>query len=173
MGKGLSRSMARAGNSAATIQKSTLSLNGKTITVDGATGVGFGSLAFGGFREGNIMLLGAVGYVGISTESTDVTVDFEGDLAVGSTPASDGTLSAGDADIIPSSAIGPASTRAIAEARFTQDDGSICGVVLDNTDGSLELNLNLLIDDADISADGVELTLTGVLVIAYIVLGDD
>lgn len=45
--------------------------------------------------------------------------------------------------------------------------------ILDNTDGSLELNLNLLIDDANISADSQSLTASGELHIVYSVLGDD
>ena len=46
-------------------------------------------------------------------------------------------------------------------------------MILDNTDGSLEINLNLLIDDADISADGIPITADGEFQILYTMLLDD
>ena len=47
------------------------------------------------------------------------------------------------------------------------------GAIFNNTDGSLELNLNVLVDDADIDADDIPCTADGELFIAYIMLGDD
>ena len=45
--------------------------------------------------------------------------------------------------------------------------------MLDNTDGSLELNLNLIIDDAAVSADDQDFTVDGYVDLIYAVLGDD
>ena len=56
--------------------------------------------------------------------------------------------------------------------RGLQADGAHCGVIFDNTAGALEVNLNLLIDDADISGT-VAITVSGTVDISYIMLGDD
>ena len=88
---------------------------------------------------------------------------------IGSAPTADATLSGSEVDIIASTALGAATAGVSPRARGT----NATQVILDNTDGSLELNLNLLIDDANISADSQSLTASGELHIVYSVLGDD
>lgn len=168
MGKGLPRSMARGPERRQEIVKKTIPIN-HTIVVDGATGVGFGSVVIGALPEGNILLLGAVAYVGLDAPASGIVADFDGDYSIGTTPASDATLSGADVDVIASTA----TTQAVATVAPATRSANATQAVLDNTDGSLELNLNLLIDDADISADDVEIAATGFLHLAYIVLGDD
>ena len=113
---------------------------------------------------------GTAGFAGSGADA-NLTDTWSGDFGVGTTPASDATITAGDVDIIASTAIGPATAEAIAAARVVEAHGD---VIFDNTDGSLEINMNVLIDAADIVDDqSVVLTLSGVLQIAYIVLGDD
>jgi len=65
--------------------------------------------------------------------------------------------------------LGAATARVSPVVRAT----GVTAAIFDNTDGSLEINLNLIIDDATISADDVEFTASGVLEIVYCVLGDD
>ena len=76
-----------------------------------------------------------------------------------------------EVDLIQSTALGAATAKVSPVARGTHAV-AITGTVLDNTDGSLELNLNLLIDDANISG-AADFTATGVVELSYIILGDD
>lgn len=170
MVKGLARSLSRGSPVSAPIQKQVISVDGAALTVDGATGVGFGSLVLGDFPEGNILFLGAVAYMQFTGPTSGGLVDtYSGDYGVGTTPASDATISGADVDIIGSTAVGPA----VAEASPITRGTGVTQAVFDNTDGSLEINLNFLVDDANISADDVVFTVTGTLYISYVILGDD
>ena len=175
MVKGLQRSISRGGaDRATTVVKRTYSVSGGSLVVDGAAGVGFGTLVIGGLPEGNILLLGALGYFKFTGAVTaGLTDTWEGDYGVGTTPASDGTITAADVDIVPSTAIAAAVAEDSARTRGTDATGAKVGQVFDNTAGDLELNLNLLIDDASISADDVVITVNGELSIVFVVFGDD
>lgn len=169
--KGLPRSLTRGGNKQP-VRRLDLKFNSVAISVAGTTGVGFGSAVIGDLPEGNILLLGAVAYATFTGPTSAALVDtFDGDYGIGSTPADDATITNGDVDIIQSTALGAATAEVSPRARGTSA-AATAGVILDNTDGSLELNLNLLIDDANISGT-VAMTATGVLHLSYIVLGDD
>lgn len=170
MSKGLPRSLSRASGTAAAQRTSVITVRDKVLTVDGATGVGFGSVVIGDFKEGNILFLGAVANMQFTGPTDAGLVDtWAGDFGVGTTPAGDATITGTDVDLIASTAIAAATAEASPVTR-----GELAGVaILDNTDGSLEMNLNLLIDDANISADDIDITVNGELYIMYAVLGDD
>lgn len=171
MSKGLPRSLARGGNRQP-VRRLDLKFTNAAISVAGTSGVGFGSAVIGDLPEGNILLLGAVAYATFSGPTSASLVDtFDGDYGIGSTPCDDGTITNGDVDIIQSTALGAATAEVSPRVRGTSAS-STAGVILDNTDGSLEINLNLLIDDANISGT-VAMTATGVLHLSYVVLGDD
>jgi hypothetical protein len=155
--------------------KQTFALKAAPITVNGATGIGFGSAVIGDFPEGNILFLGAVSYLQLTTvAASGIIATYDGDYSIGTVPTANADLSgAGEADIVPSTALGAATAKVSPLVRGTQSSGALAGVVLDNTDNSLELNLNLLIDDASISADGIAFTADGSVTILYSVLGDD
>jgi len=174
MSKGLPRSLSRGAPQQQEIIKQTFVIDSVPIIIDGATGVGFGSAVIGDLPEGNILLLGAVAYLQVvGTGGQAGLVDtWAGDFGIGTTPASDGTLSAGDIDLVDSTPLAAATAEASPRTRGAGATATNAAI-LDNTDGSLELNANVLVDDADISADGVTATLVGELYIAYIVLGDD
>lgn len=176
MGKGLPRSQARGAPLRQEIIKQTVVVRDATVTVS-ATGsaIGFGSAVIGDLPEGNVLLLGAVAYMQLSGSGSDanLTADWEGDFGVGTTPADDATITAGDVDVIQSTALAAATAEVGPRTRGT-NAAAICGTVLDNTDGSLELNLNVLIDAADITDDeSVDLTANGELQISYVMLLDD
>lgn len=168
--KGLPRSLSRATPIAAPIQKVRVPID-HTATIDGATGVGFGSVAIGYLPEGNLLFLGAVSYLTVTKTSgaTGITTTFDGDYSIGTTATADATISGTDANIIGSTALGAATAGVSPTVRASNSTST----VLDNTDGSLELNLNLLIDDASVSANDQDVTLAGHIMLAYIVLGDD
>ena len=145
-----------------------------TMTMTGATGIGFGTAVIGDFPEGNILFLGCVAYLEFAGDVTgDLADTWSGDFGVGTTPLTDGTISAGDVDLVPSTAVGPAVAEVSPKTRGAEADGSLSGVIFDNTDGSLEINGNLLVDDADISGDTAVVTVTGELYINFVVLGND
>jgi len=174
MTKGLPRSTARGAAARQEIMKQTIKVKNGSLVVNGATGVGFGSLVIGDLPEGNILILGATSYFAFAGAGGQATLSdtWNGDYSVGSAPTADASLAGAEIDIIGSTP----TTVAVAEVSPRTRGVSVTATnaaVIDNTDGSAELNLNLLIDDADISADGLVFTVNGELMLAYIVLGDD
>lgn len=171
MGKGFPYSMSRAKGGDVPLKKTTLAIRNLAISVAAvSTGIGWGTAVIGDFPEGNILILGTVANLQFTATGTNATTTFDGDFSIGTTPTADSTLSTTDADIIASTALGAATARVSPVAR-----GALgTPFLVDNTTGSLELNLNLLIDAANITDDTtVPLTVTGEIYIAYIVLGDD
>lgn len=169
--KGLPRSLARGTPAVAAIQKLSIPVRNLALNVvDGAPG--YGTAVVAGLPQGNLLYLGAVAYLQFSTSDADITATFDGDYSIGTVPTADSDLAdAGEADIIPSTALGAATAKVSPVVRGASTD-ALGGGIIDNTDGSLELNLNLLIDDAAISG-AAAFTVNGVVHIAYIVLGDD
>jgi len=173
MTKGLQRSLSRApiASRPAALLSHTIVLTNAALTLDGASGVGFGSLVAGQLPEGNIILQGGVAYLQFAGSGSDAgLVDtWAGDYGVGSTPASDGTISAGDVDMVGTTALAAAAAEVSPRTRGTGNTQ----VILDNTDGSLEVNVSLLVDDADVSADGIPITVSGEIEILYTKVLDD
>ncbi len=171
MSKGLPRSLGRANPQLAPIMKQRIDVSDVAIAVaDGAPG--FGTVVIGDLPQGNVLFLGATAYLQFSTDDADVTAAFDGDFAIGTVATVDGNVSdPGEADVIPSTALGAATAKVSPRVRAVSTD-AIGGGVIDNTDGSLELNLNLLIDDAAISG-AASFTVNGVVWVLYSVLGDD
>lgn len=167
--KGLIRSLSRGPKAQAPIVRQAFVLNDLAITVDGATGVGFGTVVAGDFPEGNILFLGGISYLQFYSADVGVTTTWTGNYGVGSTATADATLSTTDVDLIASGAISAATAGLSPVTRSS----NATVVMLDNTDGSLELNLNFIVADATISADDVPFVVDGYIELVYIVLGDD
>lgn len=165
--KGLLRSLGRNPAQQA-VRKQLVRVTNKAISVAGTTGVGFGSVEIGDLPSGNILLLGAISYLQFTTVDADVQATFDGDYSIGSAPTADASLAGAEVDLIPSTPLGAATggvSPVVRGANATQ-------VMLDNTDGSLELNLNLLIDDVNISGPG-DFTVSGFVMLLYSVMADD
>lgn len=170
MTKGLPRSLAHSSQQRSKIEKKTIALRNVAITVAGLTGVGFGSAVIGDFPEGNILILGAVANLQfLGPTSANLVDTWTGNFGVGSTPASDGTITVGDVDMVASTALAAATAEL---SPLTRGTGAT-PAILDNTDGSLEINLNLLVADASIDANGVVITANGEVYLSYVILGDD
>lgn len=173
MTKGLPRSMSRGPAQVQEIIKQTLRLDRITVSVT-ATGaaVGFGTVVVGDMPEGNILLLGVVAYVRASGTGSDANLDatWDGDFSIGTAPTADVTLSGAEIDLIASTAFGPATAEVSPLVRAVNATQAI----LDNTDAAMEINMNVLIDAANI-VDGATcvLTLSGFVQLAYIVMLDD
>ena len=172
MGKGLPRSMSRGAAQRRDVIKQNFVIDG-TVTVS-ATGsaVGFGTAVIGDLPEGNILLLGAVAYLSLAGTGSDanLTATWDGDFSIGTSPTADVTLSGTEVDIIGSTALGAATAEVSPRVRAVNATQAI----LDNTDGSMELNLNVLVDAATITDDqSVVLTASGILQLVYVVMLDD
>lgn len=148
--------------------KEVVPVRAKTINVaDGAPG--FGTMVITGLPQGNILFLGAVSYLRFTTADADVIAAFDGDYSLGTSPTADNALAGTEVNLVPSTPLGAATAKV---SPYVRGVSTANGVILDNTDGSLEVNLNLLIDDASISG-AAAFTVDGVVRLAYIVMGDD
>jgi hypothetical protein len=170
--KGLPRSIRRAAPTQGSVLKRLrIQLEDKAITVaDGAPG--YGTVVIGDFPEGNVVYFGGVAMLQFTKTDADIIATFEGDAALGTAATADGTLSGAEVDLIASASMGAAATDGVSPNTRYASAVALSGTVFDNTDGSLEINLNVLIDDGSISAAG-SLTVDGWVEILYAVLGDD
>lgn len=170
--KGLPRSTGRGSPQTQEIVKAVVPFTAALIC-SGASGVGFGTVAIAGLPEGNILFLGCAAYVQLSKDTVlgaAGTLDaFTGSYSVGSAATADATLSGAEVDVVASQATAAATAGVSPLTRGT----GVAQSIIDNTDSSKSLNLNVLLDDASVSADTQHLKATGTLYLAYIVLGDD
>ena len=177
MSKGLQRSLGRGPVTKQDVQNLHYAISGSLDITGVAATVDAGTFVIGGLPQGNILLLGAVSYVAVDAGTDAEVIDnWAGDYGIGSIPNADVDLAdAGDDNFIPSTALlAGGADKLSPRARATSTVGTEQGVILDNTDGSLELNFNLLIDDNVIDDAGVGTFLvTGDLFLALVVLGDD
>jgi hypothetical protein len=121
-----------------------------TVAAAGA-GVGFGTVPIGDLPTGMLFITHAKGSIKLQTTDTDISATFNGDFAIGTTPTADATVTSTDADILPLTAVGPAVARVAPAVSARKANAAAVGdFFLDNTAGGLELNLNVLIDAADI-----------------------
>lgn len=150
MTKGLKRTLKRASSSDLSLIK-TIPLTNLSFLVDGASGVGFGSVVVDGLPKGNLSILSVFTNVNFTTSSSGVTSTFDGDFSIGTAPATSASLSGTVSNLIASTALGAATAKVSPTKRVV----NATPLIVDNTDSSLEVNLSLLIDDANISADDV------------------
>ena len=171
MSKGLPRSRGRGNPQLGGVQKKVFHLSALALSVSAvSTAVGWGTAIANDFPEGNLQILGVVANLQFTSSGANITATWTGNFSLGSTPTADFTLSGTDADFLASTALAAATAKVSPVTRGANGTPFI----LDNTDGSLELNLNLLIAAATITDDTtVPVTVTGEIYVAYIVLGDD
>ena len=172
MVKGLIRSLSRGDKRKQEIVKERIVISSTVSVVSVGSAVGFGTLVIGDFPQGNVLFLGAVSYLNFRGTGSDanLTATWDGDFSIGTGPDANGTLAGIEVDIIGSTAVGPAVAEIAPVVRAT----NAAQAIFDNTDGSLEINLNVLIDAGAITDDEtVVLTVTGELLLCYTILGDD
>ena len=176
MSKGLPRSQAHGDPLRLPITRRIFKAKDLTMVIDGTSGAGFGTLLLGDWPEGNVVLLGAVGYFEFkgSGSDADLSDTWEGDYGIGTAPVASNAspMTADLVDILQPAALAAATAEVSPRTRNTHLPADI-GEVHDNTDGSLELNLNLLIDDANIAGIDTVITVNGELHLVFLMLGDD
>lgn len=169
MGKGLPYSLGR--GKSAKIYKETIKLRAFPIDLS-ATGsaIGFGTAVIGDFPEGNVLILGTVANLQVTNVDTDATTTFVAGFALGTAPTADLTLSGAEVNLVAETSFGAATARVSPTVR-----GALgTPFMVDNTDGSLEINLNMTITAATITDDATaSMTVTGEVYMAYLLLGDD
>lgn len=156
-----------------TIPVRNLSLTATAIT----TANGIGTVVLGDFPDGNILMLGAVSYLRFSTSDANVTsAVWTGSYSIGSAPDADGNQTdTGENDIILAQPLGAATAKV---SPYTRGQSGTPGAsypqILNNENGSLEVNLNFFITAAHITDSSSALfKVDGVLHMAYIMLGDN
>lgn len=114
--------------------------------------IGFGSLALFMLPQGRITVLDCAASIGFVAQDGNLISTWSGDWSLGTVATVDNDLDDTDeADLIPSTAIGPADAGAIAgEKQFM---GGSPPIVIDNTAGDTAANLNVLADAASITDD--------------------
>jgi hypothetical protein len=171
MGKGLPRSLSRGKAHAQAITKIKVPFTVSISVLAVTTAIGWGTVVIGGLPEGQLKIMGTAINVQFAGPTTGDLVDtWEGDFSIGSTATTDLTLDSTDVDFIASTATGAAT------AELSPVVDAINGVdhVIDNTAADKELNLNLIIDAADITdAATVILEATGYIEVTLITLLDD
>jgi hypothetical protein len=157
------------------VRKTTIPVRAVALSVASiTTGAGSGTVVLGDFPEGNILFLGASSYLRFSTTDADITsAVWEGDYGIGTTADADVTLSGTDINLTGTGTPAPIGPAVDKISPVTRAVGSTV-TIFDNTDGALEVNLNVLVDAAHIG-DGVtaSFTVDGAVEIVYVVLGDD
>lgn len=146
-----------------------LALTAMLLTAGNTTGVSFGGTKIFDFPAGRIFVLlsllslDAPG-LGNAGNATPIDGDDNGDVAVGTTVAGDGTLTGADVNLIPSTAyaMDTAVTAALAAA-----------AAFDGTSTAVDAYLNMIIDDTDVG-DGASdiLEITGFVRITWVNGGD-
>jgi hypothetical protein len=154
------------------MKRTRFNLSNQTLNVTGgaSTAAGFGSTTLGGLPEGNILLLGALAYVRFNSADADVIAAWDGDFSVGTTATADATLSGTDANIIAITSTGAATAKLSPQLRAS----NVTAAVIDNTDKTAVVTLNLITDDNSVTDSLVgTFTVAGYVEIVYAVLGDD
>lgn len=169
--KGLLRTLARrsATNPASGVRVMNFRVKDLTVAVTGSSGVGYGTAVIGGLPQGFLNILGTTARLQFSTSDADVQAAFDGDFSIGTAPTADATLSSSDANLIASTALGAATAKL---SPVVTGIGAPLSTLVDNSAGDLEINLNLIIDDANISG-AADFKANGIVTIAVLPLNDD
>lgn len=150
--------------------KTVLTLKNVPITVGNTTGVSFGGVEIYAFPQGRLIVLGSVLKdisIGLDNPGNVTPIDSAdgGDISLGTTVPSDGTLSGTDVDLCPSTSIDPLSDGisndfATLSAAATAFAGQATPV---------KCYLNMLIDDADVG-NGAEdvLEVSGTVILTWV-----
>jgi hypothetical protein len=173
MGKGLPRSLSRGAAGRQEVFRIDIEVPADSFVItDPGAAIGWGTLRLAGLPEGNLLFLGAVlSNLEFTKGDADIIDAFNGDFALGTAPTADNVLAGTEVDLIASTAMAVGVSGVSAGNRGIST-ATEHGLILDNTAGTMEVNLNVLVDDISISADS-SFTLRGSLHMAMVVLGDD
>lgn len=168
MGKGLVRSLSRGEPLLQPVIKYRVPIDFDapfTTTKRWATAV------LGALPEGDLLFLGATLHLNLDASGHSGIDDaWEGDIALGENATNNDTISGGEHNMLGTLAI-PAATSKVATFSGSHNVATT-GIIVGNTNGNKSVHLNILVDSADITGDTI-VRVTGFLVLAIIIMGDD
>ena len=160
------------------LRQTKLTLTNVPVVTGNTSGASFGSAKIYDFPEGRIAILGVTAkFTGITfnTEAGatgDIAGGGSGDYSLGSTATADATLSLTDVDMLPSSAMLDPFVAGV--GRSNAGSALAAAAQFDGTTTAIDMYLNAIIDDADVSdgaaADSVYFT--GTIYVTWANLGD-
>lgn len=156
------------GNS--TVHKTVLTLASTPVTVANTTGASFGGVKLYDFPEGRLLVLGVTASLGFVWTGESIAAAGSGDYSLGTTITANATLDTTKVDLLPSTAMTDPAVLGVAAAT----SGALAASAqFDGTGTAKDLNLNIIIDDADV-ADGDSDTVlaSGTITVHWILLGD-
>lgn len=151
------------------IHRTILQLTNAPVTVANVTGASFGSIKVYDFPETRFQLVGGNWDLKFDWSAESIVQDGSGDASLGTTATADATLGGTDVDLAASAAL---------TDPFVAGIGYVAGSLVKDTefDGSgtaKDMNLNIIIDDADVSnADTDTVLVTGTIEFVWISYGD-
>lgn len=170
--KGMERSLSRGRPQVSPITRFRIPVKAKQFNVtDVAAAAGWGTFVAGGLPEGNVLMLGAVAYLDLTVVSGGITATFAPTISMGTAATADNALAGAEINIAAAQA-GTVAVASKSTASRVASAAAESGVMHDNTAKTLNVNVNVTIADAGITANGV-LQADGYIDVACIVLGDD
>lgn len=156
------------GNS--TVHQTVLTLASTPVTVANTTGASFGGVKIYDFPAGRILVLGVTASVGFVWTDEDIAAAGSGDYSLGSTITADATLGGTDVDMLPSTAMTDPAVLGVAAAT---NNALAVSAQFDGTATAIDVNLNIIIDDADVADAASDVVLaSGTVTISWVNLGD-
>lgn len=152
------------------VHKTVLTLASTPVTVANVTGASFGGAKLYDFPAGRVLVLGVTASLGFVWTDEDIAQDGSGDFSLGTTITADATLDGTDVNLLPLTAmtdpfvlgVGAATANALAASAH-----------FDGTATAIDLNLNIIIDDADVSDGASDVVLaSGTVTVTWVNLGD-
>ena len=140
-----------------------LTLASLSVSVVGASGIGFGGTKMYDFPEGLIHVLGVTANVTYDTDSCDLDDADGGDFGCGTTAPDDASIDGTDVDLCPSTSVDPLSGGGTAYLA--------ANALFDGTSTAKDMYFNQLIDDADIAATEA-LLVNGTISVLWLIVGD-
>jgi hypothetical protein len=151
------------------VHQTVLTLVNTPVTVANVTGASFGGLKLYDFPEGRLNILGVTANLSFNWAGQDIAADGSGDFSLGSTITADATLATTDVDLLPSTAL----TDPFVAGVGVGSGALAAAAQLDGTATPKDLNINIIIDDADVSDAASDIVLvSGTITITWINLGD-
>ena len=174
--KGLKRSLDRGNPLEQHIIKRTIQMDALSvpIAIGSSPQNGHGTVVLDSFRKGNVLFLGARIDVSFTAGDVEIDVDFDSEFGLGTAPSVDETspIAGVQQDLILRTIMPQAIDGTTVNKRAMHAKAE-SGEVFDNTDSSIDMNLNIIIPDADISVNPSSVLVTGNVTVAYLLLGDD
>jgi len=137
--------------------------------VGNTTGASFGGLKLFTFPEGRLLIMGCTANLSFVWTGEDIDAAGSGDFSLGTTISSDATLAGTDVDLLPSSAMLDPFVLGVG----TGSGALVASAQLDGTSAAKTLNLNIIIDDADVSDAASDVVLvSGTVTVTWVHLGD-